>query len=66
MVNNRMNGPWNRVSLRFEFQSWEYKVKLDKAELLHKGIFFLIHLFARDVFVMKKLKIKSPLLLHQF
>ena len=26
-----------------------------KAELLQEGIFFLIHLFARDVLVMKKL-----------
>ena len=39
-----------------------------KAELLQEGIFFLIHLFARDVVVMKKLEIKklSPLLLYQF
>ena len=28
-----------------------------KAELLQEGIFFLIHLFARDVLVMKKLEI---------
>ena len=32
------------------------KVKI-KAELLQKGIFFLIHVFARDVLVMKKLEI---------
>ena len=31
-----------------------------KAELLQGGIFFLIHLFARDVLVMKKLEIKKP------
>ena len=30
-----------------------------KAELLQDGIFFLIHLFARDVFVMKKLEIEK-------
>ena len=31
-----------------------------KAELLQEGIFFfLIHLFARDVFVMKKLEIEK-------
>ena len=28
-----------------------------KTELLQEGIFFLIHLFARDVLVMKKLEI---------
>ena len=32
---------------------------LSKAELLQEGIFFLIHLFARDVLVMKKLEIKK-------
>jgi hypothetical protein len=31
----------------------------DKAELLQEGIFFLIHLFARDVLVMKKLEIEK-------
>ena len=30
-----------------------------KADLLQEGIFFLIHLFARDVLVMKKLEIKK-------
>ena len=30
-----------------------------KAELLQEGIFFLIHLFARDVSVVKKLEIKK-------
>ena len=30
-----------------------------KAELLQEGIFFLIHLFARDILVMKKLKIEK-------
>ena len=30
-----------------------------KAELLKEGIFFLIHLFARDVLVMKKLEIEK-------
>jgi len=32
---------------------------LPKAELLQEGIFFLIHLSARDVLVMKKLKIEK-------
>ena len=38
-----------------------------KAELLRENIFFLIHLFARDVLVTKKLEIKklSPLLSYQ-
>ena len=31
----------------------------NKAELLQEGIFFLIHLFAREVLVMKKLEIKK-------
>jgi hypothetical protein len=30
-----------------------------KAELLQEGIFFLIHLFARDVLVMNKLEIEK-------
>ena len=30
-----------------------------KAELLQEGIFFLIHLFARDILVMKKLEIEK-------
>ena len=39
-----------------------------KAELLQEGIFFLIHLFARNVLVMKKLEIEKtkPTLLYQF
>ena len=35
------------------------KVTQDKAELLQGGIFSLIHLFARDVLVMKKLEIEK-------
>ena len=31
-----------------------------KAELLREGIIFLIHLFARAVLLMKKLKIEEP------
>ena len=31
----------------------------DKAELLQEGIFFLIHLFARAVLVMKKWEIEK-------
>jgi hypothetical protein len=30
-----------------------------KAELLKEGIFFLIHLFARDILVMEKLEIEK-------
>ena len=30
-----------------------------KAKLLQEGIFFLVHLFARDVLVMKKLEIEK-------
>ena len=30
-----------------------------KAELLQEGFFFLIHLFARDVLVMKKVEIEK-------
>ena len=39
-----------------------------KAELLQEGIFFLIHLFARDFLVMKKLEIKKtkPTFMNQF
>ena len=38
-----------------------------KAELLQEGIYFLIHLFARDVLVMKKLEIETTNLtfIHQ-
>jgi hypothetical protein len=35
------------------------KKSLTKAELLQEGIFFLIHLFASDVLVMKELEIKK-------
>ena len=34
-------------------------MKATKAELLQEGIFFLIHLFARYVLVMKKLEIEK-------
>ena len=39
-----------------------------RAEEMQEGIFFLIHYFARDVLVMKKLKIEKtkPTLLYQF
>ena len=30
-----------------------------KAELMQEGIFFLIHLFARDILLMKKLEIET-------
>ena len=32
---------------------------VSKAELLQDGIFFLVHLFARDVLLMKKLEIEK-------
>ena len=32
---------------------------IDKAELLKEGVSFLIHLFARDILVMKKLEIEK-------
>ena len=39
-----------------------------KAELVHEGIFVLIHLFNRDVFLMKKLEIEKtkPTFIYQF
>ena len=37
----------------------DYAHHITKAELLQEGIFFLIHLFARDVLVMKKLEIEK-------
>ena len=43
------------VILQEELQNQGYY----KAELLQDGIFFLIHLFARDVLVMKKLEINK-------
>ena len=33
--------------------------RLNKAELLQEGIFFLIHLFASDVLLMKKLEFEK-------
>ena len=43
-----------------DFIFW-FNIFLDaKAELLQEGIFFLIHLFARNVLVMKKLEIEKP------
>ena len=33
--------------------------KIGKAELLQVGIFFLIHLFAREILLLKKLKIEK-------
>ena len=38
------------------FRSFDHKTK---AELLQEGIFLLIHLFARDVLVLKKLEIEK-------
>ena len=36
-----------------------YNIQHTKAELLQEGILFLIHLFARDILLMKKLEIKK-------
>ena len=46
----------------------EKKSQITKAELLQEGNIFPVHLFARDVLVMKKLEIKKtkPTLLYQF
>ena len=40
------------------FHSPKYLLET-KAELLQEGIFFLIHLFAREVLVMKNLEIEK-------
>ena len=45
---------WALLWSRITFELWSYK-----AELLQEGIFFLIHLFARDVLVMKKLEVEK-------
>ena len=37
----------------------KWQMAVTKAELLQEGIFFLIHLFARDVLIMKKLQIEK-------
>ena len=64
-----MDGPFGNIifehnsssdlSLQSAFKSHLYFNILVKAELLQEGIFFLIHLFARDVLVMKKLEIEK-------
>ena len=41
------------------FGKFAYFSKSNKAELLQEGIFFLIHLLARDILVMKKLEIEK-------
>ena len=41
------------------FSHLHKSVSCHNAELLQEGIFFLIHLFARDVLVMKKLEIEE-------
>ena len=48
-------GSVNRV-IRVELRTVD---RATKAELLQEGISFLIHLFARDVLVMKKLEIEK-------
>merc|ERR1712051_836911 len=49
------------LSKKFAFPNTLLKSKnyCTKAELLKEGIFFLIHLFARDILVMKKLEIEK-------
>ena len=64
-----MSNFWGRVfhvfggqKIYFLFFWKHYSVptkKLHKAELMQEGIFFLIHLFARDVLVMEKLEIEK-------
>ena len=51
----------NHRTGRADLQSKEKQKNINttKAELLQEGIFFLIHLFARDVLVMKKLEIEK-------
>ena len=52
----------------FSFLQKHVDLRYHKTKLLTGGILFLIHLFARDVLVMKKLEIEklSPFLLYQF
>ena len=47
---------WTEIS---EFWKPDLICLISKAELLQEGIFFLIHLFARDVLVIKKLEIEK-------
>jgi hypothetical protein len=41
------------------FPCYQVLIPQYKAELLQEGIYFLIHLFARDVLSMKKLEIEK-------
>ena len=47
-----------RMSLLFSI-TFLYRESSNKAKLQKEGIFFLIHLFARDILLMKKLKIEE-------
>jgi hypothetical protein len=48
------------MALNFSFKILQASSEiLAKAELLQEGIFFLIHLFAKVILVMKKLEIKK-------
>ena len=46
-------------SILLTYTQSRVQTRVTKAELLQEGIFFLIHLFARDVLLMKKLEIKK-------
>ena len=56
----------NRLNMKAGIQY--FLLFLFKAELLQEGIFFFIHLFVRDVLVMKELEIEKtkPALIYQF
>ena len=58
-------------SVNFEMSFWclqfppqnerkQVDVRFHKGKLQKEGIFFLIHLFARDILLMKKLEIEPP------
>ena len=53
------------ICQRLQKKSWEYnifvlpKYSFTKAELLQVGIFFLIHLFAWEILLLKKLEIEG-------
>ena len=61
-LKNKITTIPNFFTLQVEKFRISYFVHLfsdDKAELLREGIIFLIHLFARAILLMKKLKIEE-------
>ena len=48
-----------QISQPYQTRWADYDHHIAKAELLREGIIFLIHLFARAIFLMKKLKIEE-------